>query len=1237
MGQDYKIINVNASNFPFLEANILAYGINYHPDSLPANSIKIVENNQVLLPLEFKAPKSTILPTSIVLVLDISASMVGYRFDMLKQTAKEFIKNLPLEISEVAIASFNNQITLNCDFTHNIQLLNRSINNLTTSGGTDFDRAFLTPFTGAINIAQQGQYRKVVIFITDGLSKVKPYEVANKAIYDSTIINCLTIGLPISDELKTIAHETGGNHYSDLNYENEIKNAFEKIYSDVQVNTFGKIKWKAPYSCNPHKTTVISLGHQNFTLKYAIPDGKIGSIDITPSSLNFKAGTPGKTQFKPVFFKGKNIGLNIASITNPNDSLFGYNPTPLPLRSELDEMKMIQFSFTPADSIYAITEYTVKNPGCPDAIIDASSGGVKKLVISSPTAHQEFIRGDAVPIKWSGINKSTSVNFFYQIQENKKWYPIGSGVRYHKNWMAPALTAQIRIQGQVTNHITLANLMTSPNVIIDGSEFEAAYFNSDGTEILTQSAQGIVKNWDAQSGNANHTFEKVQKGDIAFFPSYNRTINISDSTFDVFTNRNGLFMVSLPLGENQLLASFTHIHDKEVYASLTNYSSLKPYIGSSKNGYKTMGTASLNGNFAIVKNKLQLSVHQLQPYKKWFTIKLKEQFKRAILHNNQDYLIIENSNNTQLYNLKNKELISDFSNELFLQYSASNQFILTKDQNFNYINDLKTGLRILKIPIENKYTLSKNGTYIAYSSNDTLNIKSLAHDKEPWTKKYTNPRSLQLFPSSNKLVFLHSDSLSIVNCQTQQTEISVYVQPNLIKLMEVAPHEKTILLTTQNAVAQWNIQTHFDSDTTPFFSIFTPTPQIAKQIIFDKQFINNSTEKVFPRILKNLTPHTLSIDSIYIENSTSNFALVSSAGPIELIPHENKGVEINFTPTTTGKIRANLVVLSGNKKFICAIEGSGINQNYELLTAQFQFPPVLVGLQTDTVLAILKNTGTEKMLIKNLELSTAPENNFVLERNTHPIALNTRDTLWVKVHFNPSNRGRQSTLLKMCINNKSAINATDIMGTGYAKRKVIIAGKTIHSETKDPLKSTLLITELGSQNIILNDETDPFGNYALEINTDLNYSITAQLNGYFSSSENINLLAPQTKDTLWVNIELTPLMQNSMVRLNNVFFEFGKSDLLDISKSEIIRLCKLMNVKPNLKIEIHGHTDNVGNPASNMKLSEARANAVKEFMLEEKVAKNRISIKYFGESEPLKDNISVDGRKANRRVEIKFL
>ncbi len=101
----------------------------------------------------------------------------------------------------------------------------------------------------------------------------------------------------------------------------------------------------------------------------------------------------------------------------------------------------------------------------------------------------------------------------------------------------------------------------------------------------------------------------------------------------------------------------------------------------------------------------------------------------------------------------------------------------------------------------------------------------------------------------------------------------------------------------------------------------------------------------------------------------------------------------------------------------------------------------------------------------------------------------------------------------------------------------------------------------------------------------------------------------------------------------NVLFEFDRSELLAVSKTELQKVYALLHSNANLRITINGHTDNVGTPLYNQRLSQERAEAVASYLQKLGVPKDRIVWKGHGGTFPITDNATDEGRQQNRRVE----
>lgn len=110
-----------------------------------------------------------------------------------------------------------------------------------------------------------------------------------------------------------------------------------------------------------------------------------------------------------------------------------------------------------------------------------------------------------------------------------------------------------------------------------------------------------------------------------------------------------------------------------------------------------------------------------------------------------------------------------------------------------------------------------------------------------------------------------------------------------------------------------------------------------------------------------------------------------------------------------------------------------------------------------------------------------------------------------------------------------------------------------------------------------------------------------------------------------------------VVRLWEVYFATGKSEVLQQSYNELMRLKTLLEEHPGMKIELRGHTDGQGTIDYNQKLSERRAEAVAQFLMSMGIDKRRLTWVGLGKSEPISDNNTDEGRQKNRRVEYKVV
>lgn len=141
----------------------------------------------------------------------------------------------------------------------------------------------------------------------------------------------------------------------------------------------------------------------------------------------------------------------------------------------------------------------------------------------------------------------------------------------------------------------------------------------------------------------------------------------------------------------------------------------------------------------------------------------------------------------------------------------------------------------------------------------------------------------------------------------------------------------------------------------------------------------------------------------------------------------------------------------------------------------------------------------------------------------------------------------------------------------------------------------------------------------------------------FAENEDYNVLkmpAPEGSVTFEYKLIINP---PKTYTLNNVFFDTGKSTLKPESSKELNQLAEYLLLKKKLIVEISGHTDNVGNKDANQKLSQERANSVKAYLLKKGVSPAQVQAKGYGDTQPVADNSTEDGKQKNRRTEVRSI
>jgi outer membrane protein OmpA-like peptidoglycan-associated protein len=201
-----------------------------------------------------------------------------------------------------------------------------------------------------------------------------------------------------------------------------------------------------------------------------------------------------------------------------------------------------------------------------------------------------------------------------------------------------------------------------------------------------------------------------------------------------------------------------------------------------------------------------------------------------------------------------------------------------------------------------------------------------------------------------------------------------------------------------------------------------------------------------------------------------------------------------------------------------------------------------------------------------------------------------------------------------------------------------MTGKVFDIETGKPLTAKFELIDIKSANVVMEAFSGKDGSFLVCIPTNKDYALNVSKEGFLFFSEHFSLSGiHEAVNPYHRDVPLSPIITGQKSVLRNVFFEYNSFRLRDKSRVELNKLVEFLSLNSGVIMEIGGHTDNIGDKAYNITLSENRAKAVYKYLIEHQIDKKRLSFKGYGMSQPVDDNSTPEGRARNRRTEMKVI
>ncbi len=212
------------------------------------------------------------------------------------------------------------------------------------------------------------------------------------------------------------------------------------------------------------------------------------------------------------------------------------------------------------------------------------------------------------------------------------------------------------------------------------------------------------------------------------------------------------------------------------------------------------------------------------------------------------------------------------------------------------------------------------------------------------------------------------------------------------------------------------------------------------------------------------------------------------------------------------------------------------------------------------------------------------------------------------------------------------IYSFDLYNEARPNRVYFQKGDVNGPEDNGPIAATIEVKDAITKKLTKIDVDSVTGEYAFVVDFKHDIIVSVKKEGYAFESKYVSEKDTENLKPQLVDLPLKKLEVGGQYTINDILFATNSFELNDTIKTVLAEFIEYLQQNPKLNVALQGHTDNVGNPASNMVLSENRAKAVFEYLVSNSIDRSRVSYKGFGETKPIADNSTEAGRAKNRRT-----
>lgn len=1207
--QSLSLFDVDTTDFPVMKAKFYCFnstGQFFYPE---LNQIQLFENGRPVTITGITCPpvKPPMLLSSI-LTVDISVSMSAgepgkTNLDLVKAAALAWIQGLPPGQSECALTSFNDKNFINQDFTADRSLMRSALHFLLPAGATDYTKAMLDPVAGALQLSKAGRFKRVIVFLSDGMPNSPPpaAEVIAEAKKQNCTIFAVALGFVCPPVLKHIAEQTGGRWYENVTTVPQAEQAYRNIMQVALGNEPCVVEWQGDISCSSSRTAEITMSsmHLSSSEPFSPAASAVSALEIYPQTLNFGTVQPGKSKELTITLTARNQEFTVQSIAKRNgkDNFRLGNSASFPLVIPAGTSKKITLVYTPADSSRTYSGFEINAEPC-NSYFSVSGGFSGKKVqrddislrMDFPNGGEYLIAGGDTTIRWSGISPSDTVALSYSADNGKTWKVItrrATGLSYR--WRIPR-TAGINFLMKVEQPSGDApepiRTFTSHSWWVNH-----AAFSPNGRTMVTSSVDNTAKIWDIETGSLIRTLSGhanwVRKAE--FSPDGRHILTVSDdNTAKIWDAATG-----------------------EQLQTITN----------AKWGI---------GNAAYSPDGRQVITTSADDIAKIFDASNSEVTGVLRGHTHEINDASFSPDGTRI-------VTGGWDNQVIVWDEKSRKPLATCSSHTKPVNVV---------------SFSSDGNYIISAGNDNTVklwdarqynlLRSFGfHTQTINSAKFSPDGSLVVTTGNGDSSAKVWDVLS----GTLHMTLSGHTAP--VTSADFSPDGKYLMTTSRDKTAKlWDAEEQLLQDDISDARWFIISPKLAAQPVdFGAIVVGSGRDSIIRGFVQNTSDYSLRVDSIWFEHDQKGvFSLVSGLPPFTIPRHDRQSIELHCSPFTTGNYTATMVILSQTGQILrLPVSCKGVVSPIRLTGSVISFARTEVGTQRDSIqVGTIRNTGTTPITITSTYINAPEETAFSALSDTASQILKPGATARINLRFAPQMAGRMSGQIIVEYDGYGSPAEITLYGEGF-NREPVVTVRAINRSTKDAIENAEVTLRGIQRNVTKKGRTDDEGLSIFTIPSGTEIEVSVSTGQLLPDSRKLTVVADTT-------IELS-LAETMALRIN--FIDESETPypfVLDSTGTEtnqtwqeaIELLAKYLN-QYQYKIQrfiVAGHTDDRGSAEFNQQLGFRRAKFVTDELVKRGIPEALLHPATKGESELLPQQSGEDTesyRKRCRRIETSMI